>query len=108
MKREMTKEIKLVKVSADTAKLYEKAGFGHIANELPFQCRVQQRIRDEKKIHIVIFSKSQESWMARVVKQGQNLEDGYYLEDGISYEDILEQALFYTLSILVTQTQYGR
>jgi len=46
----MTKEIKLPKVSVKTAKLYEKAGFGAIANELPFVARVVYRLRTEKYI----------------------------------------------------------
>lgn len=53
----------------------------------------QKFIRDEKKLHITIFSSSQESWMYRITKQHQKLEDSFYEEDLPTYEDALLQAI---------------
>ena len=53
----------------------------------------QKWFRDEHNLHITIFSSSQESWMYRITKPHQALEDGIYGEDYISYEDALCCAL---------------
>ena len=53
----------------------------------------QKFIRDEKKLHITIFSSSQESWMYRITKPHQKLEEGVYGEDFTSYEDALLHAI---------------
>ena len=49
--------------------------------------------RDEHKLHVTIYSCSQESWMYRITKQGQKLEEGIYAEDFSSYEEALDDAL---------------
>ena len=51
-------------------------------------------------IHITIFSKSQESWMYRITKKGQSLEEGLYGEDFYSHDDAREEALFQALNLL--------
>ena len=45
MLKKIKNEVKLPKVSVELAKLYEKAGFGTISNELPFICRVQYELQ---------------------------------------------------------------
>ena len=66
----------------------------------PTQSLLQRWLREVHGLHITIFSKSQESWMFRVTKPGQDLEDGLYGEDGDSYEDILEYALEEALNLI--------
>ena len=53
----------------------------------------QKWFRDEHKLHVTIYSCSQESWMYRITKQGQKLEEGIYAEDFSSYEEALDNAL---------------
>lgn len=53
----------------------------------------QKWFRDEYKLHVTIYSCSQESWMYRITKQGQKLEEGIYAEDFSSYEEALDNAL---------------
>ena len=53
----------------------------------------QKWFRDEHKLHVTIYSCSQESWMYRITKQGQKLEEGIYAEDFSSYEEALDDAL---------------
>ena len=53
----------------------------------------QKWFRDEHKLHVTIYSCSQESWMYRITKQGQKLEEGIYAEDFPSYEEALDKAL---------------
>ena len=53
----------------------------------------QQYLREEKKLHITIFSQSQESWQYRITKPHQRLEDGLHEEDFSSYEDALNHAI---------------
>lgn len=50
-------------------------------------------LREEKKLHITIFSQSQESWQYRITKPHQKLEDGLYGEDFSSYEEALNYAI---------------
>ena len=54
---------------------------------------VQKWFRDKHKLHVTIYSCSQESWMYRITKQGQKLEEGIYAEDFSSYEEALDNAL---------------
>ena len=54
---------------------------------------IQKWFRDEHKLHVTIYSCSQESWMYRITKQGQKLEEGIYAEDFSSYEEALDNAL---------------
>lgn len=44
-------------------------------------------------LHITIFSSSQESWMFRITKPHQKLEDGIYGEDFYSYEKAKEASI---------------
>ena len=53
----------------------------------------QKWFRDKHKLHVTIYSCSQESWMYRITKQGQKLEEGIYAEDFSSYEEALDNAL---------------
>ena len=53
----------------------------------------QKWFRDKHKLHVTIYSCSQESWMYRITKQGQKLEEGVYAEDFSSYEEALNDAL---------------
>ena len=53
----------------------------------------QQYLREEKKLHITIFSQSQESWQYRITKPHQRLEEGLFGEDFASYEDALNNAI---------------
>ena len=53
----------------------------------------QKWFRDGHKLHVTIYSCSQESWMYRITKQGQKLDEGIYAEDFSSYEEALNDAL---------------
>lgn len=53
----------------------------------------QKFLREEKKLHITIFSQSQESWQYRITKPHQKFEDGLHGEDFSSYEDALNHAI---------------
>lgn len=53
----------------------------------------QKWFRDKHKLHVTIYSCSQESWMYRITKQDQKLEEGVYAEDFSSYEEALNGAL---------------
>lgn len=54
---------------------------------------IQKWLRDEKKLHITIFSSSQESWMYRITEPHQKLEEGIYEEDFESFEEALQGAI---------------
>lgn len=53
----------------------------------------QKWLREEKKLHITIFSQSQESWQYRITKPHQRLEDGLYGEDFSSFEEALSEGI---------------
>ena len=53
----------------------------------------QKWFRKVKNLHITLFSQSQESWMYRITKPGQKLEDGVYAEDFEKYELALHHGL---------------
>ncbi len=59
----------------------------------PTQALLQKWLREKYKIHITIFSSSQESWMFRVTELHQDLTEGSYGEDFETFEDALEAAL---------------
>lgn len=61
---------------------------------------IQKWIREVHNIHITIFSQSQESWMYRITKKGQKLEDGLYGEDFYTYEEALEEGLYQALLLI--------
>ena len=53
----------------------------------------QKWLREEKKLHITIFSQSQESWQYRITKSHQRLEDGLHGEDFSSFEEALSEGI---------------
>ncbi len=57
------------------------------------QSLLQKWLRDTHKLHITIFSSSQESWMFRITRPHQKLEEGLYGEDYNSFEEALEEGL---------------
>jgi hypothetical protein len=61
---------------------------------------VQRWLREVHKLHITIFSSSQESWMFRITKPHQQLEDGIYGEDFETFEDAQDAAIKKCLEIL--------
>lgn len=50
----------------------------------------QRWLREVHHLHITIFSSSQESWMFRITKPHQKLENGVYREDFYTYEEAQE------------------
>lgn len=66
----------------------------------PTQDLLRKWLLEIHSIHITIFSKSQESWMYRITKKGQSLEEGLYGEDFYSHDDAREEALFQALNLL--------
>ena len=58
-------------------------------------------LRVVHNLHITIYSCSQESWMYRITKPHQKLEDGEYGEDFNSYEDAASVAIKYCLTNLI-------
>ena len=58
-------------------------------------------LREVHHLHITVFSSSQESWMYRITKPHQKLEDGKYGEDFNSYEKTAEEAIKYCLTNLI-------
>lgn len=65
------------------------------------QSIVMKWLREVHKLHITIFSQSQESWMYRITKPHQKLEDGEYGEDFNTYEETAEAAIKYCLKNLI-------
>ena len=61
---------------------------------------VQRWLREVKKLHITIFSKSQESWQYRITKPHQRLEEGLHGEDFSSYEEALSEGIKNTINFL--------
>ena len=53
----------------------------------------QKWLRENHNLHITIFSSSQESWMYRITKPHQKLEEGVYGEDFTSYEETLLEGI---------------
>lgn len=69
--------------------------------EMPTQQMAASWLRLTHKLHITCFSSSQESWMYRITKPHQKLEEGIYGEDYATYEDALEAAMLYCLKNLI-------
>jgi hypothetical protein len=93
--------------------LYEKYGSDNLfhayitENDKEIECIsaptldvVQRWLREVHKLHITIFSSSQESWMFRITKPHQQLEDGIYGEDFETFEDAQDAAIKKCLEIL--------
>ena len=72
---------------------YPKDVMGHELIDAPTMWEAQKWLREEKKLHITIFSQSQESWQYRITKPHQKLEDGLHGEDFASYEEALSEGI---------------
>ena len=72
----------------------------HFHWEIPLHI-AQKWLREVHHLHITIFSSSQESWMFRITKQHQNLEDGVYGEDFNTYEEAQEAGIKKALEIIL-------
>ena len=57
-------------------------------------------LREVHHLHITIYSSSQESWMYRITKPHQKLEEGEYGEDFYSYENACDAAIKHCLEML--------
>ena len=55
---------------------------------------IAKYLREEKQLHITIYSQSQESWQYRVTKPHQKIVDGLFDEDFEDYEEALEDAIW--------------
>ena len=58
-------------------------------------------MREVHKLHITVYSCSQESWAYRITKPHQKLEDGAYAEDFASYEETCDAAIKCCLEKLI-------
>ena len=63
----------------------------------------QKWLREEKHLHITIYSQSQESWQYRITKPHQKLEDGLHGEDFSSFEEALSEGIKEAVKILKNQ-----
>ena len=61
--------------------------------DAPTMWEAQKFLRKEKKLHITIYSQSQESWQYRITKPHQKLEDGLHGEDFSSFEEALSEGI---------------
>ncbi len=68
---------------------------------IPTQSQVLKWLREVHNLHITIYSCSQESWMYRITKPHQKLEDGEYGEDFYSYENACDAAIKHCLENLI-------
>lgn len=66
----------------------------------------QKWLREVYQLHITIFSSSQESWMFRITKPHQMLEDGIYGEDFYTYEEVQEAGIKKALEIILEKGEY--
>lgn len=78
--------------------LYDDAWHDQVNRPLLYE--VQKWLREEKKLHITIFSQSQESWQYRITKPHQRLEDGIHGEDFSSFEEALSEGIKEAVKIL--------
>ena len=61
----------------------------------------QRWLRETHNLHITIFSSSQESWMFRITKLHEKLENGVYGEDFYTYEEAQEAGIKKALEIIL-------
>ena len=61
----------------------------------------QRWLREAYHLHITIFSSSQKSWMFRITRPHQMLEDGVYGEDFYTYEEAQEAGIRKALEIIL-------
>jgi hypothetical protein len=69
--------------------------------DVPTIQMVMKWLREIYKLHITVYSCSQESWAYRITKPHQKLEDGAYAGDYASYEETCEAAIKYCLENLI-------
>ena len=101
--------MKLTKINAETAKLYQLAGLGMIANELPFQARVQQELRVKYNMLALAAPMDVEHeedivWGGVCGTIGK--EEKHYVEIDFQYlthDDALEAVLQEALNLLIKQ-----
>ena len=79
---------------------YDDGGY-NVYYSAPTLDVAQRWLREVHHLHITIFSSSQESWMFRITKQHQNLEDGVYGEDFNTYEEAQEAGIKKALELLL-------
>ena len=86
----------------DTYVALEELGYPEVmAFNKPFLLyEAQKWLRENHYLNITIFSSSQESWMYRITKPHQKLEDGIYGEDFTSYEEALSEGIKEAVKIL--------
>ena len=61
----------------------------------------QRWLRKTHHLHITIFSSSQESWMFRITKIHEKLENGVYGEDFYTYEEAQEAGIKKALELIL-------
>ena len=61
----------------------------------------QRWLRRTHHLHITIFSSSQESWMFRITKLHEKLENGVYGEDFYTYEEAQEAGIKKALELIL-------
>ena len=61
----------------------------------------QRWLRETHNLHITIFSSSQESWMFRITKPYEKLENGVYGEDFYTYEEAQEAGIKKALELIL-------
>ena len=77
-----------------------KGWVGDVFCSAPTQSLLAKWLREKHKLHITIFSSSQQSWMFRITKPHQKLEEGLYGEDFYTYEEALEKGLYQALKLI--------
>ena len=66
----------------------------------PLLYEAQKWLRERHKLHITIYSQSQESWQYRITKPHQKPEDGLHGEDFSSFEEALLEGIKEAVKIL--------
>ena len=74
---------------------------GSIRFSAPTLDVAQRWLRKTHHLHITIFSSSQESWMFRITKQHEKLENGAYGEDFYTYEEAQEAGIKKALELIL-------
>ena len=65
----------------------------------------QRWLRKTHHLHITIFSSSQESWMFRITKLHEKLENGVYGEDFYTYEEAQEAGIKKALELILEKVE---
>jgi len=96
------KGFKLEKISVETAKLYEQAGLGIIVNELPFQGRVQDELRELYGIGVYVTTEDLKEFTMHVVSPRLDIILSDIQVDNFStYAEALEEGLQEALSLVI-------